>query len=106
MGYYTDFYLQAAPVTEDQFHSIDSALQELRSMREAYFDDGTGYWENTEDTWYQSFDNMVEVSRHFPEVTFTLTKFNAAPSIRCKHHSDHTAGAMLKRTSMDTIGKH
>ena len=42
MGYYTDFYLQAAPVTEDQFHSIDSALQELRSMREAYFDDGTG----------------------------------------------------------------
>ena len=51
MGYYTDFYLQAAPVTEDQFHSIDSALQELRSMREAYFDDGTGYWENTEDTW-------------------------------------------------------
>lgn len=36
MGYYTDFYLQAAPVTEDQFHSIDSALQELRSMREAY----------------------------------------------------------------------
>ena len=42
MGYYTDFYLQAAPVTEDQFHSIDSALQELRSMREAYFDDGIG----------------------------------------------------------------
>lgn len=75
MGYYTDFYLQAAPVTEDQFHSIDSALQELRSMREAYFDDGTGYWENTEDTWYQSFDNMVEVSRHFPEVTFTLTGY-------------------------------
>ena len=75
MGYYTDFYLQAAPVTEDQFHSIDSALQELRSMREAYFDDGTGYWENTEDTWYQSFDDMVEVSRHFPEVTFTLTGY-------------------------------
>lgn len=75
MGYCTDFYLQAAPVTEDQFHSIDSALQELRSMREAYFDDGTGYWENTEDTWYQSFDNMVEVSRHFPEVTFTLTGY-------------------------------
>ena len=73
--YYTDFYLQAAPVTEDQFHSIDSALQELRSMREAYFDDGTGYWENTEDTWYQSFDDMVEVSRHFPEVTFTLTGY-------------------------------
>lgn len=75
MGYYTDFYLQATPVTEDQFHSIDSALQELRSMREAYFDDGTGYWENTEDTWYQSFDDMVEVSRHFPEVTFTLTGY-------------------------------
>ena len=75
MGYYTDFYLQAAPVTEDQFHSIDSALQELRSMREAYFDDGTGSWENTEDTWYQSFDDMVEVSRHFPEVTFTLTGY-------------------------------
>ena len=84
MGYYTDFYLQAAPVTEDQFHSIDSALQELRSMREAYFDDGTGYWENTEDTWYQSFDNMVEVSRHFPEVTFTLTGYGDTSTILSK----------------------
>lgn len=44
MGYYTDFYLQATPVTEDQFHSIDSALQELRSMRERtlMMEPGTG----------------------------------------------------------------
>ena len=75
MGYYTDYYLKATPVSEEQYKSISALLKELRDVVEECFDNCVGYWENTQDTWYQSFDDMVLVSRQFPEVLFALTGY-------------------------------
>lgn len=75
MGYYTDYYLNAAPVSEEQYNSISAFLKELRDVEEECFEDGAGYWKNIQDTWYQSFDDMVSISKQFPEVLFTLTGY-------------------------------
>lgn len=75
MGYYTDYYLNAAPVSEEQYKNITTLLKELRDIEEECCEDGVGYWENVQDTWYQSFNDMVLVSRQFPEVLFTLTGY-------------------------------
>ena len=75
MGYRTDYYLEASPITEAEFVKIDAALL----TRNRYFlkddcsvDSGTAAWRDDDDTWYWYEEDMLSLSREFPEVKFLL----------------------------------
>ena len=77
MGYYTYYYLDAyedgAPITEKREKQIIESFSRL-----TYLLDYAGAAQNFKDIfcesmkWYDYNDNMIEVSKEFPTITFVL----------------------------------
>ena len=56
MGYRTDYYLEASPITEAEFARIDAALltrNRCFSKDDCSFDSGTAACRDDDDTWRQ-----------------------------------------------------
>ena len=76
MGYRTDFILEASPVTEDLFEQIDTVLLERNryfGSNERCFYGDKGRWQDDDDTWLEYEEDMLAVSRLFPQVQFILS---------------------------------
>lgn len=76
MGYRTDYLLEASPVTEDLFEQIDAVLLERNryfGLNERCFYGDKGRWQDDDDTWLEYEEDMLAVSRLFPQVQFILS---------------------------------
>lgn len=76
MGYRTDFLLEASPVTEELFEQIDAVLLEQNryfGLNERCFYGDKGRWQDDDDTWLNYEEDMLAVSRLFPQVQFILS---------------------------------
>lgn len=69
MGYNTDYYLTASPVDKELHEKIEQVLDERGLFIEAY---DTGSWGDPDDTWYEHTEDMLEISKLFPDVLFRL----------------------------------
>ena len=80
MGYYTAYTMRAeGAVNEDVARQINKTLEEKEIIGYAldlghYFDKGKFInWDYTNSTkWYNHEEDMLEISRQFPDVTFVL----------------------------------
>lgn len=68
MGYRTDYYLEASPITEAEFARIDAALltrNRYFSKDDCSFDSGTAAWRDDDDTWHQYEEDMLACPESF-----------------------------------------
>ena len=83
MGYRTDYYLEALPITEAEFARIDAALltrNRCFSKDDCSIDSGTAAWHDDDDIWYQYEEDMLSLSREFPKVKFLLVGCSELPN--------------------------
>lgn len=83
MGYRTDYYLEASPITEAEFDRIDAALltrNRCFSKDDCSVDSGTAAWLDDDDTWHQYEEDMLSLSREFPKVKFLLVGCGELPN--------------------------
>ena len=73
MGYYTDYDLQARPISAEQYESIDAALLLMNDRFERCgYENNVGSWCDNDDRWYGHDEDMIEFSKQFPDVMFVL----------------------------------
>lgn len=76
MGYRTDFILEASPVTEELFEKIDEALLKRNGffcLHERSLVADKGRWQDDDDTWFEYEEDMLAISKLFPQVRFVLS---------------------------------
>lgn len=76
MGYRTDYHLEATPMTEELFEQIDVALLEHNryfALNERSLNGEKGCWQDDDDTWFEYEEDMLAISKLFPQVRFILS---------------------------------
>ncbi len=73
MSYTGDFTLSAKISDVGLFDAVENAIMVMNSyMKRSYYEDGFAVWEDINDTWYDHEEDMLALSKQFPQILFEL----------------------------------
>jgi len=104
MDYITEFQIIASPLDTERFSQIDATVREREIshvLLEREYDDQTGYWFSDYDLLHDYEDDVLAISKQFPDVHFELNSKGDNGNNACSKY--YLAGKTCRSGSFSII---